>query len=63
LAAADLENIMEELGMPRKDAQKLLKSADKDEDGLLNFDEFSNWMYSRSKRASVALARITCGGA
>merc|ERR1712232_1243923 len=51
LAAHALESIMGELGMPQKDAQRLLKAADKDEDGFLDMDEFLTWIFSKNKKA------------
>lgn len=63
LSASELETIMEDLGMPKKDAHRLLKSADTDEDGLLDVEEFLTWIFSKNKHAVMALSRITCYGA
>jgi Ca2+-binding EF-hand superfamily protein len=63
LSADELETIMHYLGMPRKHAQKLLKAADTDEDGLLDSEEFLAWIFSSNPHAVMALSRITCHGA
>lgn len=37
---ADLERIAEELGEEKGECRAMLREADKDEDGTLNFEEF-----------------------
>jgi len=63
LSIADLGELMETCGMPRKDAARLMKSADSDADGQLDVQDFITWVFSGNKHAVMALARISCCGA
>lgn len=59
LSAEELEDIMERLGMARKDTKRLLAAADQDKDGVLCMDEFLGWLFSESKTAKIAMEYAT----
>jgi len=54
LEVNELSLLMEELGMYAHDARKLLKAADKNNDGRIDPGEFLTWIFSGSKNAYMA---------
>lgn len=52
----ELGNIMGSLGMDKKDAGKLMKAVDKNGDGKVAVEEFVQWIFSGTDKASTALS-------
>mmetsp|Transcript_6601 Transcript_6601/g.21095 ORF Transcript_6601/g.21095 Transcript_6601/m.21095 type:complete len:128 (+) Transcript_6601:229-612(+) len=55
LQVRELENIMVNIGLARRDTRRLIKAADINKDGVLSIDEFLWWIFSGSKKADLAL--------
>lgn len=58
LDVKELVVIMEELGMDGKDAEKLLKAADKNGNGLIEAQEFLDWIFSSKGKAAKKAVHI-----
>ena len=59
LQLEELTDIMEKLGMAKKETKRMLQAADLDKDGRLDIDEFLIWVFSGSKKADKAKLLVT----
>merc|ERR1712217_60956 len=58
LQACELEDVMQRVGLPRRDAKRLLSAADLNGDSMLDIDEFLYWVFSGNKNAIRVLEQL-----